>query len=458
MAKVMTNVLKTWRGLAALLALALGGLPPALAAGATNTFVLHRPQDTVDADLSDCDLLHTLHLIAHATGWQIAYEQGLTADISLKFHGLTEDDALRRVFGKFNFAKVPTNGSVRLLVFRTAPSAATVPLAASKNYLIPNELLVKLRRDSPVTIEQLAKQLHAKIVGRDDRNLLYRLQFDDQAAADAAGQALASSGDVAAVAHNFIVDPPNPAQSGPAAGGGFNPASLVDPKSPANGGLVIGLIDTAIQAQPDYSKYLLNPISVVGQASAPGGQPSHATAMLDTMVASMPDDPSMVQPVVIYKDGEQTTTFELMQGILAAVNAGDNPINLSLGGTGDSPLLQSLIEQAVAKGVVFVAASGNSGGSTPTYPAAYPGVLSVTAIDPTTGQLASYADDFSGVKTSASGTSYIPFGGQIWEVQGTSPATASVTAQLVNAYNQNHTPLNQLVNQWIQSHPAPQGR
>ncbi len=445
------------RWLVALSALAMFG-PRAQGA---NSLIWHRQQGVMDADLTHCTLLQTMQRISRATGWKIAYEPGVEADVSIKFSNVPETDALRRLLGKFNFAKETTNGVTQLLVFRTVPGAATQALVKKpKDYIIPNELLVKLKRNSPITIEELARQLHAKILGRDDRNLLYRLQFDDQAAADAAAQELAGNNAVAVVGHNFYVDPPDP-QTGQgfwSGGGAISPAGLLNPKTPSDGAPVIGLIDTAIQDVPGYDKYIVNPISVVGQADAPTDQPSHATAMLETMAQAMGSDPSMVQPVVIYKDGEETTTFELMQGILAAVNNGDNPINLSLGGTGNSPMLQALIEQAAGQGVVFVAASGNSGGSTPTYPAAYPGVLSVTATDPSTGQLASYADDFSGVKTVASGTSYVPFGGLVWQVQGTSPATASVTAQLVQEFNETHTPMSQLISQWVQTHPAPPPR
>lgn len=54
-------------------------------------------------------------------------------------------------------------------------------------------------------------------------------------------------------------------------------------------------------------------------------------------------------------------------------------INLSLGSTSSSPSEQSTFDQARAAGVVIVAAAGNSRSSRLFYPAAYPGVLAVSA-------------------------------------------------------------------------------
>jgi hypothetical protein len=417
--------------------------------------------NSVDANLYHNSLPQVLEKIAKATGWKIYYEPAAKADISVKFKSVQEDDALRRLLGKLNFAKETTNGVTHLLVFQTVSRAATQAVAADKpkDYLIRNELLIKLKKNAPISIDDLAKQFHAKILKRDDAIGLYRLQFDDEASANAALQALSNDNDVAAVGHNYIVDPPTPVSSGPAligSGGPTSPASLLNPKAPDHNGLVIGLVDTAIQAQDGYSQYMLQPITVTGQSDLAADQPAHATAMLETMVQAMGNDPSMIQPVNIYQKGEQTTTLELMQGIIAAVNSGDQIINLSLGGTGDSPMLQSLIQAAQQKGVVFVAASGNSGGNAPTYPASYAGVVSVGALSPS-GQFASYTDQIPNLDSAAPGTSFIPFGNQVWEVQGTSPATATASAWIANTYNENHgtIPLAQVVSQWIQLHPPP---
>ena len=60
-------------------------------------------------------------------------------------------------------------------------------------------------------IDALAKSLGAKVVGRNDKLGIYRLQFADAAATDAALARLKNNPDVAAVDYNYIYDPP-PAQ------------------------------------------------------------------------------------------------------------------------------------------------------------------------------------------------------------------------------------------------------
>lgn len=56
-------------------------------------------------------------------------------------------------------------------------------------------------------------------------------------------------------------------------------------------------------------------------------------------------------------------------------------LSMSIGGTGFSPGLQNACNQARAAGVVIVAAAGNDGTTEMNYPAAFPGVIAVGAVD-----------------------------------------------------------------------------
>ena len=130
---------------------------------------------------------------------------------------------MNRLLGSLNFTKDASNGVTRLLVYRTLPGAATQDIEpaapeVARDYRIPNELLVRLKRNSTESIDDLAKALGAKIVGRDDRLKLYRLQFADADAANAAATQLNSDPSVGSVDSNYVVDRPTPVQSAPVTG------------------------------------------------------------------------------------------------------------------------------------------------------------------------------------------------------------------------------------------------
>ncbi len=77
-------------------------------------------------------------------------------------------------------------------------------------------------------------------------------------------------------------------------------------------------------------------------------------------------------------------------------------INLSLGGGGYSQLAQDLYTEVRNRGVVIVAAAGNESTSSPSYPAAYAGVISVSAVD-IRKQLAPYSNFGATIDVAAPG-------------------------------------------------------
>jgi len=68
------------------------------------------------------------------------------------------------------------------------------------------------------------------------------------------------------------------------------------------------------------------------------------------------------------------------EGIKYAVDHGAKIINCSWGGTGGGQFGQDVIDYAVAKGCLVIAAAGNESTEEPGYPAAYKGVLSVASV------------------------------------------------------------------------------
>jgi len=95
------------------------------------------------------------------------------------------------------------------------------------------------------------------------------------------------------------------------------------------------------------------------------------------------------------------TSYDVMQAVLYAAgldnDSGTTPlqradvINLSLGGGGYSQTEQDAFTRARGAGVIIIAAAGNNNSSAPSYPAAYQGVTSVSAVDSKFGR-ASYSN------------------------------------------------------------------
>lgn len=119
-------------------------------------------------------------------------------------------------------------------------------------------------------------------------------------------------------------------------------------------------------------------------------------------------------------------TFNVALGIMKAVNSGATAINLSLGGYADVSVLRDVVQQAAALGIPLFAAVGNDGSNVPFYPAAYPGVVSVTALS-RAGQIAGYANTGTQADAAAPGAVIFSYNGFIYGSQGTSVSSAVAT-------------------------------
>jgi hypothetical protein len=428
----------------------------------TNLLVWHKAADRVDADIHGVALWPLLEDIARQTGWHIFVEPGAARNASTKFKDLPSDDALRMLLGKLNFALVPgTNGPSRLYVFTTRMENATqrvrTPRAPPRH--VPNELLVKVKPGTDM--DALAKLLGAKIIGRDDKLGIYRLQFADAAATDAALAQLKNNSDVLAVDYNYYFDPPPTPQL--VTGSSVAPLSLkldptTDSSDPCNA--TVGLIDTPLQSLgSQLDQFVVKSIPVAGDATPGTTTPTHATAMLYNLLYSASQaghgsSSLRVVDVDVYGPNPMTTSWDVALGVQAAVNNGANILNMSLGGGGDSSVLDSVVKQAIADGVIVFAAAGNEPVDSATYPAAIPGVNAVTATQ--NGQLAPYADFGSFVSMALPGANVVYFDNQTYVFQGTSVSTALATGVAAGTKGADCWPWTQIQSAMQQKFPVPQ--
>lgn len=137
-------------------------------------------------------------------------------------------------------------------------------------------------------------------------------------------------------------------------------------------------------------------------------------------------------------DGNETT---LANGIRAAVNAGAQVINVSIVTAQPAQDLARAVQYALARDAVIVAAAGNdfNQGNGVQYPAGFPGVLAVGAVD-STGQRASFSETGPDIAIVAPGANLLGPGaggpGLVTATGGTSFATPYVAgvAALVRSY------------------------
>lgn len=434
---------------------------PARAAN-TNSLVWQATADRVSADVRGEALWPLLEGIAHQTGWHIFVEPGIDRKADVKFKDLPHGEALKKLLGDLNFAFVPqTNGPDFLYVFATTMRNATRQVAATNLVqavehpkYVANELLVKVKPGTD--IDALAKSIGAKVVGRDDKLGLYRLRFDDAASTEAALGKLKDNSDVATVDYNYLYDPPTAPQR--ISNAPVGPVSLALNPPGDTGRVIVGLVDTSIQSLGgDLDQFILKPISVAGDANVNSSEPTHATGMAETILRAMAAQGSstsaQIQPVDVYGSDTLASTWNVALGIQQAVNAGANPINLSLGSSSNSAILNQVIQDAQAQGIVFFAATGNSGVNSVNYPAAISGVIAVAATQG--GQLASYSNYGVGTAIALPGASVIYLGGLSYVVQGTSPATAYASGIAAGAKSGGSMTWPQILNTMQQRFPVP---
>lgn len=396
----------------------------------------------VDASISSWPLKKVLGRLAAVSGWSVYLEPGLDETVSVKFAGVNQGEALRLMLSTVNYALVPNSkGAARLYVYKTSLNEATAlvePERApkAKNWLA-NEIIVTLGKDSKVDIDKLAAELGGKVVAKSDALNAYRLQFATAEAAEAARQKLADREDLD-LQDNYGFQRPKIASSSTP-----SPAELfpIDPKPVGKGSQVtVALVDTAIQPlSGKMNDFVLPSVHVSSAPESLPNEPTHATSMAQTILNSMAfakeagtADGNLgsvrVLPIDIYGNSPTTTTFEVAQGLYKAIQSEAQVINLSLGGTGDSPMVEYLLEMAKKKQIMVFASAGNSPTTDPTWPAASPYALAVTATD-WNGNISSYANRGSFIDLKAPGSSRIFHNGQVYISTGTSTATAFVSGQ-----------------------------
>ena len=113
-----------------------------------------------------------------------------------------------------------------------------------------------------------------------------------------------------------------------------------------------------------------------------------------------------VLPVKVLGDDGWGSYSWVISGIIWATENGADVINMSLGGGSYSDSMRTAVQDAVAAGVVVVAAAGNSNSSDPSYPAGFPETIAVASTT-SSNERSSFSNYGSNIDVAAPGTDII---------------------------------------------------
>ncbi|UCM86890.1 type VII secretion-associated serine protease mycosin [Streptomyces marincola] len=174
-------------------------------------------------------------------------------------------------------------------------------------------------------------------------------------------------------------------------------------------GVTVAVLDTGVDpTHPDLAGAVRRGTDFVGMGAEPGDPEwaAHGTAMAgiiagrghgagrDSGIIGVAPEATVLPVRVLLEDDDpqrdearEARSGALADGIRWAADQGADVINLSLGDDSESahpdPAEDAAVRYALARGAVVVASAGNGGerGDPVSYPAGYPGVIAVAAVD-----------------------------------------------------------------------------
>jgi len=208
-------------------------------------------------------------------------------------------------------------------------------------------------------------------------------------------------------------------------------------------GIRIAILDTGVASHSAFESTIRS-VNLVDLPADPTALNGHGTAVASVIIGRDPFTPGVapgaeILSIRVANDMGQSDSFLLAQGIMAAVDGGARLINISMGGFGQSALLENAVAYARERGVLIFAPTGNNGIGQVSYPAAYEGVIAIGAVD-ALGDYLDFSNSGNEVAASAPGfaiNAAYP-GDKVASVTGTSfsaPIAVGVTAALMTELN-----------------------
>lgn len=200
-------------------------------------------------------------------------------------------------------------------------------------------------------------------------------------------------------------------------------------------GVKIAIVDSGVVPHPSMPKPFRS-VEIMPFPQDLRTTNDHGTAVASLIFSTDPTAPGIAPAaqlisIRVIDELKRTDAFAVAAGLLAAIDEGAQLVNLSLGTVEDNPLVRESVRLVQNSGAVVIAASGNFAQERAAYPANYPGVISVGAVDARGTQLdfSNFGDNLSLTAPGLAVSVAVP-GGKFSRATGTSTSAPLVAGAI----------------------------
>ncbi|MBN1270192.1 MAG: S8 family serine peptidase [Kiritimatiellae bacterium] len=359
--------------------------------------------DRLSISTRNDDLREVLGYFVHA-GVSVRIDPRIRARVTGRFKDAEVETALKELLAPFGYALIwdvvegplgPLPKLAEIQVFRPGAEKNLEPILPESSNLdvttgpaggppfVKDEILISVRPGMRLDeFRRLIAQIGGTVVDSVPELGIYRVRLVPGINIPALVEQVAKNPNIHTAEPNYVF--PQPAPQPGDAGTDASPR----PRSAADGAAPVAILDSGLLSLEALNAAILGRYDALQPDREITDPAGHGTQM--ALVASgavLPggagaegESPSVpILAVRAFDENGNASSFALARSIAYALGGGARVLNLSWGSETGSDFLANAIAYAQSKGLLVVAAAGNEPTGRALYPAAYPGVVAVSA-------------------------------------------------------------------------------